>query len=478
VKGKDLATVAGAAAVVCGALALWAWHFGIPLFPSGLLRDFNAFYCAGDTLNRGGNPFLAEPLGACERIAKPLGLFNLGPNLVMPAPHPGYALALFGLFARLPFVAAAALWTALSLAALALSVVLLRRLTGFPLAACIGSCALSLGYASLALGQVVPITLAAMCAAAWFLQRGNDRAAALCGALSMIEPHVGLPVCLGLFAWRAQTRLVLIGAGLLLAAISWLTLGAPGTLDYFKVVLPAHAISEVPNIKQLSLTYVAHRLGASDELAVRIGDACYLFMLVLGVAAAGRLAARLREPALLTLVPVAFSMLGGPFVHVIEVALAVPAALVLAARVPERRTLFAAAAIVLAIPWTQVFNLGAIFPILAAVVVGLLVYDLVSPKIPVVAGASLLTVAFLMVLFLSISPIPSADAALAASYSPVELAQASWGRYVRIVASANIVLYDAARIPTWAALFALVGGAAAVALGSRSPRPRKAEFAA
>jgi hypothetical protein len=316
-----------------------------------------------------------------------------------------------------------------------------------------------------------------MLGAAWYLHRDNDRAAALCGAAAMIEPHVGLPICLGLFVWRARTRLTLLVCGAVLAAISVLTLGCAGTLEYLRVVLPAHALSEVPNIKQLSLTYVVHRLGAPDELAVRIGDFSYLLMLALGTAIAGRLAARFREPALLPLIPVAFSMLGGPFVHVIEVGLAVPAALLLAARCPERRALFAGCAIVLAVPWTQVFNLGAIFPILAAVVVGIMVYDLITSDVRVVAAASIVTIGFLMCLFLSIAPIPNADSALAATYVPSELAQASWGRYVRIVAQANLGLYDVARVPTWASLLIFVLGATLLAWRPIETRSKKAEFA-
>ncbi|HMD02402.1 MAG TPA: hypothetical protein VKG44_05495, partial [Candidatus Baltobacteraceae bacterium] len=48
-----------------------------------------------------------------------------------------------------------------------------------------------------------------------------------------------------------------------------------------------------------------------------------------------------------------------------------------------------------------------------------------------------------------------------AHYDPAALAQDSWGLYVRIVASANIFLYDLARIPTWAGLILVAGGAVA-----------------
>jgi hypothetical protein len=460
---KDVVALAGAAVVVLGALTLWARSFGLMLFPTGVLRDFNAFYCGGDTLNHGANPFLAEPLGACERIPKPGGLFSLGPNLVMPVPHPGYVLALFMLFAKLPFVPAAIVWTSISLTALALAIVLLRRITGFPPAACFCACALSAGYASLALGQVVPLALAAIVGAGYALSRGNDLAAAGCGALSMIEPHVGLPLCLGLFIWRSKTRIFLIASAMLFAGISIAVLGSANTLAYLHTVLPAHALSEVPNIKQLSLTYVAHRLGANDELAVRIGDLSYLLMLALGVGLAGALAKRAGEPALIATVPPAFGVLGGPFVHVIEISVAVPAALILAARFPKARLLFASAATVLAIPWTQCFNLGAIFPVYAALAVGIMTYDLISRKLSVVVGVSLATIAYLMALFLMIGPIPSADGALAAHYDPSALSQASWGLYVRIVAGANVGLYDLARIPSWIALIALAYGAITIA---------------
>ncbi len=450
------------AALAFLALDLWAVHARYPLYPQGVLRDFNAFYCGGHVLNSGADPFRAEPLGTCERVPKPYGLFSLGPNLVMPVPHPGYVLALFSVLARLPFVAAAALWTLLSIAVIALASVVLKRLTGFPLSACFCASALSAGYASIMLGQVVPITFCLIVLAAWYAQQERDTAAALCASAAMIEPHLGLPACLSLFVWRARTRPTFVAAALVLGSISIFALGVDKNVEYLRTVLPAHALSEVPNVKQLSLTYLAHRLGASDETAVRIGDLWYALMLAAGTLLAAPLARRAGTEALLVAFPCALAVLGGPFVHVIEVSIAVPAALILASRIPRYRVLFALCAIALAIPWTQGFNLGAIFPVYGAIVAAIMTYDLITKRPLAVAGAAVTIFAFFIYLIFAVTPFPDATAQLAKAYDPSALSQASWSLYVRIIGEQNILLYDITRLPTWIALAALAAGAVAV----------------
>ncbi|MGB8204982.1 MAG: hypothetical protein WCE83_09910, partial [Candidatus Baltobacteraceae bacterium] len=52
---------AGAALAV---LALLAALASPSLRPPAVLRDFNAFYCAGASIDRGADPYRAEPLGS------------------------------------------------------------------------------------------------------------------------------------------------------------------------------------------------------------------------------------------------------------------------------------------------------------------------------------------------------------------------------------------------------------------------------
>src|ERR1700681_1767086 len=95
---QRLAAVAAAVAVAA------LFYFRPEARPSALMRDFNAFYCAGAALDRGADPYRAEPLGSCERAPRPAWLNRAIPNLSTPAPLTSDALASFAALARPPYV--------------------------------------------------------------------------------------------------------------------------------------------------------------------------------------------------------------------------------------------------------------------------------------------------------------------------------------------------------------------------------------
>ncbi len=75
-------------------------------------------------------------------------------------------------------------------------------------------------------------------------------------------------------------------------------------------------------------------------------------MLVVGVIVAGRVAQRTRNDAFVVAIPPAFAVFGGSFIHVTQIAAALPAAALLVAYAPrERRTLAVVALLALAVPW-------------------------------------------------------------------------------------------------------------------------------
>lgn len=104
--------------------------FSIPLAVPVQLRalDFAAFYCAGEVLAQHEDPYRVMPLGACEREVSHNGPIAAG--AVIPAPLPPYVLGAFALLSRLPFALAQHIFDLLSIAALALSIVLIGRTTG------------------------------------------------------------------------------------------------------------------------------------------------------------------------------------------------------------------------------------------------------------------------------------------------------------------------------------------------------------
>jgi hypothetical protein len=449
--GSNLLGLLALAAAFCLLLA-----FDPATRPTGVLRDFNAFYCAGSALAQGADPYLAEPLGSCERIAQPAPLGTGRAALAVPAPLPPYVLGLFALLAHLPYPVAALVWCAVLLAALGIAVAAMQRATGLPLAAVLAAFVLGDGYASISLGQLAPIAVAGLALATMFAAERRDAAASFAAAAAMIEPHIGLPGCVALFVWKSGARLPLVLAAVLLLGLSlWLT-GPAIALEYARSVVPAHAISELANEKQFSLSYLAHRLGAGDELALRLGTLSYLVALALGCALAGPLAARLRAPGLIPAFPSALALVGGPFLHIAQIPAALPCALVLSAVVPQLRRSLAVVIVLLAIPWVQFTTLGSAFGVFAGVVVAVLSRTLGGASALRSAAAGLLAIAYVAILLALVqTPVPNPDALLAASYDPHALAESSWGLYVRTVGQANLLAFDLARVPTLAGLLGL-----------------------
>ncbi len=340
----------------CSALVLVLYIFtqrglAIPRDPT----DFQAFYCGAVITNAHGDPYRSEPLRTCEAAAMRATGIEPVADLVVPAPLPGYAFALLGPLARLPFLLASEIWFVLGFCAVFGSIVLITRLTKLPPLWIALALVFSEGLASLGLGQLVPFVVVALCGCAYALQQRKPQLAALCAVASLIEPHLGLPAVLSMFVWIPETRRTLLACGAVLAALSLAALGVAGNVEYFTVVLPAHARCEVAWFSaQLSLSASLYRAGVPAPLAVKLGGLSYAVMLALGVWAGRRCALTCKEPAFLALVPVAFALVGGPFIHIHQMAAAIPAAFLLYARAPAARPMLRWALMLLAVPWEMI----------------------------------------------------------------------------------------------------------------------------
>jgi hypothetical protein len=274
------------------------------------------------------------------------------PGLVVPAPLPPYALPVFALLGALPFPVASALWVALAVAAWMRMVLLLCRLTGLgivrPMLATVG-----LGlFGSLINGQLMPLTMWLIVEAAAALHDGDDRRAAVFATLGAIEPQIGGPVWLALFVLRPGARRTLALGAVALLAASLVALRPSASLEWLTQVLPVHGNSELHNPYQFSLTSFLVLAGVAPALARVLGVLDYAAMVLLGIWAAQRLDARWREAAVIALLPPAFAILGGPFVHEHHLAAALPMALLAYAR--TRRLEFVTALALLSGPWLTV----------------------------------------------------------------------------------------------------------------------------
>ena len=209
------------------------------------------------------------------------------------------------------------------------------------------------------------------------------------------------------------------------------------------------------NVKQLSLTYVVHRLGADDATALAVGNVCYLAMCALGIALAPAVARR-AGAGLFVALPAAFAVVGGPFVHIAQIGVAIPAALLLYAHEQPSRPVLRWVIVALALPFVQMSSLGYLFPLFAAIVCAVLLVALEVPPLRAAGAAAGAFALVVVALSLIVTHIDSPAPILLAHYDPHALAENSWAWYVRLVGTKDPLAYDLAKVPTWAGLCALV----------------------
>jgi hypothetical protein len=322
--------------VVCGFAALFAHGRSLRAALGG--SDFAAFYCAATLVREGADPYRWMPLEACERerVAKALG-DDLAESDFDPAPLPGYAIAPFVPLSLLPYRTAALLWDALLLAAVIASIEVLCALTSLPR---IGIAAALVGtaiVASLPYGQIAPLALLALSASGLYLARGRPGPAALCAAVSLVQPQTGLAAFLALILWvpRARPYAAAGAAGLL--ALSLASVGLRGDLEYLRAVLPVQALAEAPFHIQLSATWLLYFAGVEQNRALWLAQFDYALMLAAGVLLAPRVARALGSKAALVFFPPVLVLLGGTYLHVFQLAAALPFAMLFASRARQGR---------------------------------------------------------------------------------------------------------------------------------------------
>jgi hypothetical protein len=316
--------------------------------------DFRAFYCGAAVAGAHGDPYQAAPMRSCEAAASLATGFAPAPNLPIQAPLPGYVFALLGPLAHLPILPASIIWFVLGFGAVLGAIALVARLTELPVL-WIALAFVASSLMSLPLGQIVPFVVVALSACAYALRSGRPILAAVCAAAAMVEPHLGLPAALALFVWIPATRIPLFACAALLAGLSLAFIGIPANVEYFTVLLPAHAQHEVMWFAgQYSLSALLYHTGTPAARALQIGGLSYVAMLAIGVWLGRRCARAFDDPAFVPLIPVAFALLGGAFIHNHQMMAALPAAFLLFARVPAQRPLLRWALVLLAVPWDAI----------------------------------------------------------------------------------------------------------------------------
>lgn len=259
------------------------------------LSDFRVVYCAERAVMQRADPYRAEPLRTCEDAVNPEP--GHAPWMVTPFPLPGYTAAIFFPLGLLPFKLAEIAWLALLVLAFAIASAILAELVEtrvWPIALVLAP---SVGVLNLAYGEPVDIAIAAICIAALCVVRDRPRIASFAAAAATIEPHVGLPACIGLFVAIPRARIPLVVLGALFALLSIATLGPQNNIEYFATFLPLQAHAEVYAADQYSLTRVLFLMGFSPDIALLRGTISYFVMMVVGVFAARRMIALGVSPA-------------------------------------------------------------------------------------------------------------------------------------------------------------------------------------
>ncbi len=464
-----------AIAIVAIAVTLSA---GVLASGDALMCSFKAFYCAAHVLASGGNPYAATPLYSCESAAAPAPLFVAKGGLVMPGPLPGYAMAALLPFAALTFPLAALLWFVVLSCCVIGSIMLLARLgIGHTWSIAVALSVALIGDA-LCSGELEPIALLGIALAAWSAsqRRVSFGLSAILGtgvALSFAEPQVGIAVAIAcaMLGRRAATAAAV--AVTLLTLTSIVALGIEGNVAYVRSVVPAHLSAELPSFSQFSLSWALNRLGVAAGPALTAGRVQWLIMLALAGWFARSKIAR-KSPEVAVLGAPAFAVLGGPFAHPDQIALAIPAALWIASNYAPALRPAAVMPVVLALPLMMLLMDGAVSGILVVIVSGAVAGWLGAEygrSTEFAVWCSVLAVIALTAMALLSNVTHASIVQVSAPSIPASMAQASWAHYIAtrsVVTAWPIWLVKA---PTW------LGVLATVAALTLAARPKQSEHA-
>jgi hypothetical protein len=458
----------GAKAAFAGiSLGLALVAFALALRGSVEHQSFKAFYCAGTAVRERADPYLVEPLRSCERRLESAPMPS---GYVEPAPMPGYVLAFFALLSTLAPKIAAALFALILAAAAVLSARALAATIPAPSYAVLLALA-PLTLLNVAYGEIPPLATLAICLSAYYLSKGRWRAAGIAVALALVQPNVGLPAALAVLIFVPKARVPILATGVALTAISALALGIHANVEYLTRVLPMMANAEIVASDQYSLSRLLYVLGSPAGAALLAGKIWFAFTAVAGILIAARFSKESGREFLALLPPAAVTLFG-IYLHDIQVIIALPAALLVTARIGgSARMVAAVCSMLLIVVWTQPPRLAVLLTDAAGAFGGILA---VTPAHGVrrVLSAAVAALAAIVLVVLIAHASPAAPLVTRAfDAMPNELSPVAWARYLRATPGLMrpVVL---PQIMTWiglAGIFACALGAA----HAKNPTPSR-----
>jgi hypothetical protein len=269
----------------------------------------------------------------------------------------------------------------------------------------------------------------------------------------MIEPHLGLPVWIAVVLLVPRSRPAAVVTGVLLALAGVLIVGPGVAIEYIGQVLPAQATAEAGYAYQYSLTYLLVNAGLPQGAALIAGQLSYVAMLAVGIWLGSKLARALQRQELVAYLPAACGVIGGAYVHMVDLAIAVPAALVLATHShAASRTIATLALCLLAVPWIDVWIAKKLFLSSLFVVAAILLRQGLTPALSIGTFSAIAAAIYCFELW---PPAPFSASTVMAAARPGDLAQQAWRAYVLGLRTAPMP-WLAIKIPTWAALCGLL----------------------
>lgn len=229
--------------------------------PGPPMRDFEAYYAAGETLNSGGNPY-GTAVWEHERSLQGIDGAAYAP---LPFVGPPATLPLWSAIAHLSFSTANALWRSILVCAVLALLAVALRIGGTALGAIelMAAAIFALGFGPLtsavALGQVALVACACAALALFFKPAG---------ILAWMQPNLALSLLSQTV--RRSGALAFVSCAAVFGAACVAVAGAGGTLRYVQF-LGAHASAERFSAIQITPTAIAYGFGASPANAQAAG---------------------------------------------------------------------------------------------------------------------------------------------------------------------------------------------------------------
>ena len=317
--------------------------------------DLRAFRCASVVAIEHRDPYLVQPLRACELASeREARLESFARFTVMPVPLPPYAFAFYAPFAAMTYGSACVVFSIASIVAAIALALALARATGVPAAIVVPTTLVGIWLPSVFQGQPTIFVALALVVAA-LAARMNATFATACGlVVSSVSPHLALPASIALATTRHR---VAVAVAAFVLATATLAFGLPLAVEYVARAAPAHAVSELRWFGgQFSPAAALVAFGFAPHVARSIDDIAWAAATTAATILARRLARMADDPAYLALVTPALALPFAPFLHATWIGLALPGALLLVTRAPRARTIAGLAIALLAIPWNDALS--------------------------------------------------------------------------------------------------------------------------